>query len=147
MRKILIAFAICLTAMGVGSCGDLLETSNNGKLDGNWYLTTIDSLSNGVSVDVTTDRKFLSVQGPLLVVRDIDETPQYMFRFTYTNNQLILSDARLNDREQGDPLLTDPAVLQPFGINSQTDTFTVEFPNTNRLVLTNKILKLTLKRF
>ncbi len=143
----MIAFVLGLTLLSVCSCGDLIETSGNGKLDGNWHLTAIDTLSTGQSTDVSADRKFLAVQGTMLVLNDADEAPQYMFRFSFSGGQLTLSDARFNDRTLGDPEVTDVAPLQPYGVNSLMESFAVEFPTSGRMVLTSSLLRLTFQKF
>lgn len=147
MKRFLWIIMVCLSAVGWVSCGDWIESSDNGRLDGNWFLITIDTVGTGGSADVTADRKFLAVQGSLLVVRDADETVQYMFRFVHADGRLSLSDARMNAREHGDPLVTDVELLRPFGINSLTESFSVAFPNKNRMVLSGDMLRLTFKRY
>ncbi len=135
-----------LTIFGLVSCGDLLETSNNGKLDGNWQLVTIDTLETGGQLDMVEDRKFYAVQGTIFQAYDVDESIQYIFRFTYVDNHLSLSDARINERTQGDPTVTDLALLQPFGINKVEESFTVELSG-SRMILTSNQLRLTFRKF
>jgi hypothetical protein len=147
MKKILLACSVFLMFMGFVSCGDLIETSDNGKLDGMWHLTRIDTLATGRGVDMAKGRKYLSVQGSILQVHDADEGEKYMFRFSHTENRLELSDARLNDRMQGDPMVSDVNVLAPYGINSLNETFIVEKLTRKRLVLVSVKLRLEYRKF
>ena len=146
MKRILLVCGVFLAVMGFVSCGDLIETSGNGKLDGFWQLTQIDTLVTGGSLDVTEDRKYLSVQGSFFEVHDADLPERYMFRFSYTGDRIVLSDARLNDRMFGDPEVTDVSVLAPYGINSLTETFDVEKLTGSRLVLVSGALRLIYKK-
>jgi hypothetical protein len=147
MKRILLVCGVFLAVMGFVSCGDLIETSGNGKLDGFWQLTQIDTLVTGGSLDVTEDRKYLAVQGSILQVHDADQGEEYMFRFSHTENRLELSDARLNDRMQGDPMVSDVNVLAPYGINSLNETFIVEKLTRKRLVLVSDKLRLEYRKF
>lgn len=95
------ALGLLLAALNVAACGDLIETTDNGRLGGNWLLTTVDTLATGGVADVHTDRKFMAVEGGILQLRDADEGKQYIFRYSYVDDKLTLSDARVNDRERG----------------------------------------------
>ena len=129
------------------SCGDLLESSNNGKLDGNWNLVAIDTLESGGVADLRTDRKFWAVQGKLLEMHDADVGTAYIFQFTFDGSQLTLFDARYNRREEGDPAVADLHELAPFGINASEEQFKVEFPSRDKMMLTSAKLRLTFRRF
>ncbi|MGI6243585.1 MAG: lipocalin-like domain-containing protein [Prevotella sp.] len=147
MKKIVLVFSLLLAVMGFVSCGDWVETSGNGKLDGMWQLIRIDTLATESGVDMAEDRKYLAVQGKILEVHDADESGKYMFRFSYTEGRLSLSDARSNDRESDDPKVTDVSVLAPYGINSLNETFDVEKLTGSKLVLVSDVLRLTYRKF
>lgn len=147
MKKMIITLCLAFIVMILSSCGDFLETSDNGKLDGLWQLTRIDTLGTGGSLDVTSDRKYLAVQAGFLEVRDADMAERYMFRFSYDGDQLVLSDARLNDRSLGDPEVADVGVLMPYGINRLSVTFKVEKLTGSRLVLVSSTLRLIYRKF
>lgn len=147
MKKILLLCALMAAATSMLSCGDLVEGSGNGKLDGFWQLTRIDTLATGGHADMAADRKFLSVQGTILTLHDADEGPRYMFRFSHANGQLALSDARYNDRERGDTLVASTAELHPFGLDTLSDTLTVEQLTGSRLVLRGLTLRLSFRKF
>lgn len=147
MKRFVWIVTLCAVIGLLHACGDLIEGSGNGKLDGNWHLTAVDTLATGGRTVMSADRKFLAVQGRLLVMSDGDETTQLMFRFSYADGRLSISDARLNDRELGDPAVTDVSLLQPYGISSLTETFDVDFPRSGRMTLTGPLLRLTFERF
>lgn len=147
MKKIVLVCSLFLAVMGMGACGDWIETSGNGKLDGMWHLMRIDTLETGGGVDMAEDRKYLAVQGSILEVHDADEVGKYMFRFSHADGKLALSDARLNDRTQGDPVVTDVSVLTPYGINRLEETFVVEKLTGKRMVLVSDVLRLTYRKF
>lgn len=147
MKKIILVCSLCMAVMGLVSCGDLIETSDNGRLDGLWHLTRIDTLGTGRGVDMAEDRKYLAVQGSILEVHDADEGERYMFRFSHADGKLALSDARRNDRRHGDPEVTDVAVLTPYGINRLSETFKVENLTGSRLVLVSSTLRLIYRKF
>lgn len=147
MKKIILVCSLCMAVMGLVSCGDLIETSDNGRLDGLWHLTRIDTLETGRGVDMAEDRKYLAVQGSILEVHDADEGERYIFRFSHADGKLALSDARRNDRRHGDPEVADVAVLTPYGINRLSETFKVENLTGSRLVLVSSTLRLIYRKF
>ena len=54
----------------MASCGDLLETSHNGKLDGYWKLTNIDTLATGGQTDLHNQSLFMAVQGTIMMLQE-----------------------------------------------------------------------------
>ena len=48
-----ILFSLITILFALASCGDLLEHSQNDKLDGYWKLTTIDTLATGGQKNVS----------------------------------------------------------------------------------------------
>ncbi len=146
MKKI---FLLVVSAVLATSCGDLLETSGNGDLDGYWQLARVDTLATGATVDMTGSKVFWGVQGKFLNVLDTHESPSYgyMFRFQHTADSLWLSDARVNNREVSDSLLTDVAPLRPLGVNELAERFRVERLTGNRMVLRGKVIRLHFRKF
>lgn len=147
MKNIRSLCTLVLSTLAMVSCGDLIDNSGNGKLDGFWQLTQIDTLSTGGKTDMAADRKFLSVQGSILTLHDADEGTRYMFRFNHANQQLVLSDARYNDRERGDSLITSVDELKPFGLNSLNDTLAIEKLSGSSLILRGERLRLSYRKF
>ena len=131
------------------SCGDLLETSGNGDLDGYWQLARVDTLATGSTADMTGSKVFWGVQGKFLNVIDTRLTPTYgyIFRFQHTADSLWLSDARVNNREVSDSLLTDVSPLRPLGVNELAEHFLVEQLTGSRMVLRGKVVRLHFRKF
>ncbi len=146
MKKSFLLLAACLV-MAV-SCGDLFETSGNGDLDGYWQLSQVDTLQNGASADMTGSKVFWAVQGKFLDIIDTHRGNYgYMFRFQHTADSLLLSDARVNQRELFDSLLTDVSPLRPLGVNDLAEHFLVEQLTGSRMVLRGKVLRLHFRKF
>lgn len=131
----------------MASCGDLLETSHNGKLDGYWKLTNIDTLATGGQTDLHNQSLFMAVQGTIMMLNNIDNGGGYIFQFNHTNGHLKIFDARVNDRGNGDPLLTSPDGLKPFGFNALEEDFTVEKITGGKLILNDGTLRLHFIKF
>ena len=76
MKKTFLFLAICLAmTMAATSCGDFIDTSDNGDLDGYWQLSQVDTLANGVQVDMTSSKVFWGVQGKFLTMLDTRQAP------------------------------------------------------------------------
>lgn len=131
----------------LASCGDLVETSHNGKLDGYWKLATIDTLATGGQKDLHNQSLFMAVQGKIMMLNNIDNDSGYIFQFNHADGHLKIFDARVNDRGNGDPLLTSPDGLKPFGFSGLEEDFTVEKLTSGKLVLNDGTLRLHFVKF
>lgn len=141
-----ISFLFLVVALTVlASCE--LEHSDNGKLDGYWHLTTVDTMRTGGSAEVSEDRIFWAVQGSILNVTQPSQGANYIFRFTHQNGTLSLYDARLNDRRKSDSLVTHVDELRPYGITSLMPRYTVEKLSSSKMVLSNDTLRLRFTKF
>lgn len=142
MKKILLLItAICAT---LTACE--LEFSDNGKLDGFWQMTAVDTVATGASADMKSHRIYWSVQHDLLQAQLIDGYA-VLFRFKDTGDSLLLSSPYTNDRDRGDTLVTDVPTLQPLGINSLTDGFRIVELNHSNMTLENSLLRLYFKKY
>lgn len=131
----------------LASCGDLVETSHNGKLDGYWKLAAIDTLATGGQKDLHNQSLFMAVQGKIMMLNNIDNGSGYIFQFNHADGHLKIFDARVNDRGNGDPLLTSPGGLKPFGFSGLEEDFTVEKLTSGKLVLNDGTLRLHFVKF
>ena len=116
MRKYLIGL-IGLYAL-MTACS--LEHSNNGDLDGMWYLRMVDTLETGGVTDMRELQYLWNVQGKILEVRTAvlgDVTNDVIFSFEHTKDSLKLSSPYFSDRDHGDIPLEDVESLRRFGIN------------------------------
>ena len=104
-----------------------LETSNNGKLDGFWQLTQLDTIATGGVTDMREKNAFWAVQMHFL---EIKNTSGYiygnvLFRFEHNRDSLIIFSPRYNNRNAGDPEITDPKELNEYGIYHLRESFFV----------------------
>ena len=92
MKKIISVSALCL-ALGSLLFSCTLETSDNGKLDGFWKLTRVDTLATGGVLDLRESGIFWAVQMNLMSVQDkyVEDSPEYLFRFEHKDGKLTLS--------------------------------------------------------
>ena len=126
-----------------------LETHDNGKLDGFWHLTQIDTLTTGGIKNVSDDKLFWSVQSLLLELSDRSaiDNPKYIFRFSNRSDSLLLYNARLSDRRQGDPALESVEPLQQYGVNSLDEKFAVEALTGSKMILKSDTVRLRFTKF
>ncbi|MBR1469532.1 MAG: lipocalin-like domain-containing protein [Prevotella sp.] len=146
MLGILPVFATFLTT----SCGLVeLEGSKNGNLDGYWHMETVDTLSNGGSLDLRKERRFWMVQGTIfqLYSPDILDGQRYVSHFQHEGGQLTINKIYFDKRESGDPAVEDVENLRPFGINNiDGETFQVDELTGSRMTLRSETLRLTFKK-
>ena len=65
MKKLFFVFALILA--GLTACGEWVDTSRNGKLDGLWQMTRVDTLATGGILETTANRVYYAVQGLSLI--------------------------------------------------------------------------------
>ncbi len=144
-RHILCAAAFAAMALTLGSCE--LEDSDNGDLDGMWYLASVDTIATSGKKDMADERLFWSFQHKLLVMEDKNgKTPSVLMRFEHKDGNMRLHDPYYNNRGEGDPKLDDPTKLQPFGVQTLEETFKVEHLTSRRMVLESGTLRLGFKK-
>lgn len=141
INTIFIFTAALLTA----SC--TLETDDSGDLGGFWHLESVDTLSTGGHNDMSGQRIFWSVQHKLLEVSNKDTGTAIFLRYTHAADSLTLSEPRTNNRTEGDPDITNPALLHPFGIQQLQENFTIETLSGSTMVLQSDLLRLGFKKF
>lgn len=146
-KRFKILFSLITILFALASCGDLLEHSQNGELDGYWKLTTIDTLATGGQKSVSEQSLFMAVQGKIMMLNDRNNGDEYVFQFNHADGHLKIFDARQSNRGKGDPLLTDPEGLRPFGFNNLEEDFTVEKLTGGKLVLNDGTLRLHFIKF
>lgn len=145
--KLLIMLLAGLVVLALPSCD--IHTSDNGDFDGYWHLTRVDTLQTGNSCDMSGHRVFWGVQGALIeaVDHDNDSTHYgYLFYFTRDGESLRLYNAHCHMREEGDPVVEDPSVLSPLGINALDAQFNILTLNRNRMVLEDAQLRLSFRK-
>lgn len=136
---------IVLTVILLTSCD--IETSHNGDLDGFWQLQCVDTLSNHVSVDMNGRGIYWCVQKDLIEVKKYKgDSYSVLFQFDYSGNQLRLYKPYQDYRDAQDIAIDQVSLLQPFGINSLDEMFTIEQVDDN-LVITSSTLRLHFRRY
>ena len=144
MKKIFILLIVSLPLLV--SCE--LETSDNGDLDGFWHLTAVDTLTNGVQTDMVSQKIFWSFQKDLLQLRGSTdsekELQEFYLRFVLKDDQLLLSDIHLRDREKDDPQVdeTTMPLIYIYGIRQLQETFKVLKLDNKEMIIQNNTLRL-----
>lgn len=129
-----------LATLGFGSC--TTYGSDNGTLDGFWYLQQIDTLSTGSQTDVHERRIFWSYIGSLMQTETTGGA-QYIYRFDHSNTQLRVYDPYENIHASDQKVTADSLdMLRPMGINALDETFSVEVLNEDEMVLRGTMLRL-----
>lgn len=142
---LLIIYIICGSVLA--AC-NLIETSDNGELDGYWQMARVDTLATGGSCDMTQSHLFWAVQVNLLQVSDTRFVlPSCLLRFEHQGDELRLSNPYLLDRANGDKPLTDANLLQPYGIGGMEERFTVERLDGKQMRLRSDRLLLYFNRY
>ena len=138
--SILFAFMFCLSACE-------LETSHNGKLDGWWLLTAVDTLQTGGHANVEAQQCTWAFQGRLLELRDVPgQRGDYLLSFAQHDNDLLLSHPYLSARDSGDIAVQTPQPLHPYGIQALSEQFSIITIDRRRMVLTSASLRLYFRK-
>ena len=138
--SILFAFMFCLSACE-------LETSHNGKLDGWWLLTAVDTLQTGGHANVEAQQCTWAFQGRLLELRDVPgQRGDYLLSFAQHGDDLLLSHPHFSARDSGDIAVQTPQPLHPYGIQTLSEQFLIIAIDRRRMVLTSASLRLYFRR-
>ena len=138
--SILFAFMFCLSACA-------LETSHNGKLDGWWLLTAVDTLQTGGHANVEAQQCTWAFQGRLLELRDLPgQRGDYLLSFAQHGDDLLLSHPYLSARDSGDIAVQTPQPLHPYGIQALSEQFLITAIGRRRMVLTSTSLRLYFRK-
>ncbi len=125
-----------------------IETSHNGKLDGNWQLQHIDTLATNGTCDMTHSYIYWAVENDLLQVRDIDnQNLKILFRFERQDGNLTLHSPHfVVTKDELIPLESD-SLLQPLGIPDLRSTFLIESLTHSRMTLKGAQLRLHFRKY
>jgi hypothetical protein len=141
---VLAATMMCLTGMLTG-CD--IETSGNGKLDGYWHMTAVDTIATGGTCDLSQKRLFWGVQAKLINLTDRDDLSRNIWmRFEHAGSTLRLFEPYQNDRNEGDPALDDDEKLKPFGLEGPDQPFAVEMLKSKEMTLATNNLRIHFKK-
>lgn len=125
-------------------------SSDNGELDGIWYLSRVDSLENYNFSPYREKRVFWSFQGTIMQAHSSsDLLTKFMCKFERKNNSLRVYSPYLYDRMNGDEYLTEDDIIRvaDFGINNLDETFNIETLNNSTMVLRGNKLRLIFEKY
>lgn len=122
------------------------DTQDNGDLDGFWHLERVDTLATNQSVDYSQARIFWSFQHKLLQLSDL-ENNTIIYEFDTDGTHIVLVRPCMFDRSDGDTLVTDLKVLEPYGVNSLMEYLTIVSLDKERMVLKSAELMLHFKKY
>lgn len=125
-----------------------METSDNGKLDGMWQLTQLDTLSTAGCTDMRQSGIFWSVQRNLLKTAALYESDTgVFFRFQHNGTQLTISEPYIDNRSEGDIKVEDPEVLSKYNIDALEQTFEIEKLTSAKMVLTSERFRFHFRKY
>lgn len=131
-------------------CLTSCEFSDNGTLDGLWYLNQKGNSQTDQITDVSDARITWGFQGKILKLMPWNANGlEYMMRFEHSNNQLILSEAFQNDRVNGDEFYNNDSLclFQKYGITHIPDTFDIIQLNRKKMELHNDRIHLYFMKY
>lgn len=148
-----VVLAIMLSMASLSSC--TLESSDNGDLDGFWHLESIDSLQNGKTVEVSSQKLFWGVEHKLIAARKENKVGEcYYFRFEQTSDSLKITKVYIDHwhQDQGDnggdiPLDEVTDNLRLYGVNEIPEGFEKEALSSSKMILRSKTVRLKFKKF
>lgn len=142
MKKILYIL-LAILSFSVASCDKLPE---NGDLDGNWQLLTIEQHATGEVTSVKEQKIFWAVQLKLMSYRGAANS--YLSRFIHEADSLFLYNFYRHTRYE-DYLLTDSSTteLAKLGIQGISGRYAIETLNKKSMVLNSINSRLVFRKF
>lgn len=148
IRRIALFVAAGLTALA--ACDDF-QASDNGKLDGFWQLTQVDTLQSGRSEDVAKRMIFWSVQADLLEMKDLhDMTHAYhgiFFHFSHEGDRLRIYDPVIDNRMISDSIVAEERTLWFYGVYHLEEAFQVLQLEAKKMTLENERLRMYFRKY
>lgn len=115
------------------------------KLGGMWHLTAVEV--DGVKTDYSDKKVYWLFQGKLLQLEDKEYVhPSILYLYTLEGDVVKLRNPYRYDRENGDELLTEPSLLQYYGIDNIGMDLWITV-NDSRLIFTSGNRKLYFDKF
>lgn len=125
-----------------------VESSGNGKLDGNWRIASIDTLATGGTADYSGKLIYWAVQHKLLSLYDSDDQlPHFLLRFNHNGDTLKVYEPYYYNREEGDEKVEDAAVLNPYGIHALEENFMVEALSSSKMIIRSETLRIKFNKW
>ena len=137
---------IITTMIALSAC--TLETSHNGKLDGMWQLTQLDTLATDGQTDMRETGIFWCVQNNLLKISALyGGADPILFRFQNTGKQLIINDPYFDNRTEGDIKIEDVAELSFYNIDTLEQTFAIEKLTSGKMTLQSERFRFHFRKY
>ena len=143
MKKVVYIPLLLLAVALMGSC--TLENSDNGKLDGFWYLSYVDTLATGCQEDMRDAGITWSFQHKLLEVRTASGGDVF-FRFRQSPDSLVLSEPAKFVGQGMEEEITDISLLAPLGINQLEEHYRIVSLTSSKMALHSETLRLYFKK-
>ena len=138
--------SIILTCLLLASCE--IETSGNGKLDGNWQLRQIDTLTTNGICDMSYSYIYWGIETDLLQVRDIDsDNLKIFFHIEQHADTLILLNPYQVISKSELKALENDSLRQPLGIDGTEDHYLIEKVSNGSLLLKNQRYRLQFRKY
>ncbi len=149
MKKYIAIYTLLLAVMLAMFSSCETETSDNGDLDGMWHLMQVDTIATGGCRDMVPDRIYWSFQVRLCNLRNLVKGPDVFCRFEKEEDMLRLHSFYMNDRQGGDPEVTDKMadILLNVMVGSLDQTYHIESISSSIMVLATDELKMRFVKY
>lgn len=143
----LFGFAVLIFgfALFVSSCDN--HHSGNGKLDGFWQMTNVETHGNCKKEDFNNLPMYWAIQADLLNIRQEQDTYGLLFRFRQTKDSLYLFDPYYNNRNASDIKITESVFLYPYGIFHLNEGFAIEILTSSTMILNSDSVRLAFRKY
>ena len=144
-------FFIIYTALCIMMTG--CDYSDNGDLDGMWYVIQIDSICSSNSIEMRETGISWSFQAKLMQIGNHQSNSYWnnpiMCGFSVKGNQLEVYNPFIYDRMKGDKEITADSIhlIKPFGINSIPDNFMIEKLSSRKLQINDDIIRIIFEKY
>lgn len=141
MKKFIYMFA---TLFIMTSCE--IEMSDNGDLDGFWQMMEMHDI-DGNTIDMRETGTIWAFQFNLLELRSRADQNGIICRFEHKADHLRVYDPRVQRHIDSDKPVTDPIILNPFGIYTLDEDFKIETLNGDYMTLVSEKVRLKFRKY
>lgn len=137
-------FYILTTLLLMTSCE--FEMSDNGTLDGLWQMTEMQETGKE-AVDMRETGTIWGFQFRLLELRNKSKQNGILCRFEHKGNHLRIYEPYNQEHDVQDTPITDPIVLNPFGLYTLDEDFNIETLTNNEMILVSNRTRLKFRKY
>jgi len=155
MRKTVLS-VIAAATLGLCACSDF-EKSGNGRLDGFWQLTSVDTLASGRTANVAERMIFWSVQAGLVELSDRhtgepydDRFPSIFYRFERQGDCLKLlgePKPRINNRMRSDAEVANSTQCGFYGLSDEGETLQILRLEDKKMTLQSEFFRMYFRKY